>query len=85
MLKGVSRNVIGAGVSYYIYENWQAGPHKAVVHLASCAFCNDGRGLAGGSDPKHGKWHGPYSSLNAARSAQAALHPKVVKECRCVG
>lgn len=72
-------------MSYYIYENWQAGPYKAVLHCGSCAFCNKGRGLAGGTDPKHGKWHGPYSNLHAARVAQVALHPKVLKECRCVG
>ena len=26
----------------YLYENWQAGPHKTVLHRGSCAFCNNG-------------------------------------------
>ena len=71
-------------MSYYLYENWQAGPHKAVLHSAACAFCNNGRGLAGGSDLKHGKWHGPYHELCDARAAQRAMSVKVRKECRCV-
>lgn len=71
-------------MDYFIYENWQAGPHKAVLHVASCAFCNDGRGLAGGSDPKHGRWHGPIRDLKAARGTQGALSVKVRSECRCV-
>lgn len=71
-------------MSYYLYENWQAGPHKAVLHAGACAFCNNGRGLAGGSNPKHGKWLGPYSTLADARAKQRALAVKVRKECRCV-
>jgi hypothetical protein len=34
---------------YYMYENWQAGPHKAVVHVGTCGFCKDGNGRAGGN------------------------------------
>ncbi len=56
-------------MSYYIYENWQAGPHKAVIHVGSCGFCNDGEGRAGGYDPRHAKWLGPYETLDAARNA----------------
>ena len=69
---------------FYIYENWQAGPHKAVIHRASCAFCKDGQGLAGGSDPKHGKWHGPFDNLANARRSQLDLGVVVRKECSCV-
>jgi hypothetical protein len=71
-------------MSYYLYENWQAGPHKAVLHSAGCGFCNSGRGRAGGYDPKHGKWHGPYHELADARAAQRAMPVKLRKECRCV-
>ena len=24
-------------MTYYIYENWQAGAHKAVIHSGGCA------------------------------------------------
>jgi hypothetical protein len=72
-------------MSYYIYENWQAGPHKAVVHRGSCGYYKDGRGVRGGTDPRHGRWHGPYSSLDAARQAAGRLANVVVQtECRCV-
>ena len=72
-------------MSYYIYENWQAGPHKAVIHAGNCGFCNDGKGRAGGYDPRHGKWHGPFETVDVARSAAATL-PRVVvrREDRCV-
>jgi len=53
-----------------------------MVHALSA---KDGQGLAGGSDPKHGKWHGPFSDLLEARRAQGALRAQIRKECRCVG
>lgn len=71
-------------MSYFIYENWQAGPHKAVLHFGSCGFCNNGRGLAGGSDPKHGEWHGPIASLTEARAKQKGMRVETRKECRCI-
>ena len=33
-----------ATVSFYIYENWLAGPHKIVLHRSSCGQCNQGKG-----------------------------------------
>src|SRR5436309_2904690 len=30
--------------SFYIYENWQAGSHKAVIHRSDCPYCNNGKG-----------------------------------------
>ena len=69
---------------FYIYENWQAGPHKAVLHRGSCAFCKNGQGLAGGSDPAHGEWHGPFPSLEAARASHRQMQVIEFKECRCI-
>ncbi len=71
-------------MAFFIYENWQAGPHKAVLHIGNCGFCKEGHGLAGGSDPKHGEWHGPYLTLADAKFAQKQLNVEVLKECRCV-
>lgn len=69
-------------MTYYIYENWTAGPHKAVVHCAGCMYCNHGLGQSkGGYDRAHGKWHGPYDDLSAARQAQQQLG--VVKRPDC--
>lgn len=71
-------------MSYYVYENWQAGPHKTVTHVGSCGFCNWGKGRAGGYDPRHAKWHGPFDTLQAARTLSGSL-PGVVNrtEHRC--
>lgn len=66
---------------FYIYENWQAGPHKAKIHRASCAYCNDGRGRAGGYDPAHGKWHGPFSTLSQARAFQVRMRVRDRSDC----
>lgn len=71
-------------MAYYIYENWQAGPHKAVIHNGSCGFCNEGQGRAGGYDPSHAKWHGPFATVESARLEQNRMQVKVRKECRCV-
>lgn len=51
---------------YYVYENWQAGPHKAKVHFAHCSFCNHGQGTGRGVDGLHGKWHGPFDTIDEA-------------------
>ena len=60
-------------MSFYIYENWQAGPHKAVIHRGSCGYCNDGRGRAGGYDRRHAQWYGPYETIDFARAASGLL------------
>ena len=70
-------------MAYYIYENWQAGSHKAVVHLDYCPFCKHGRGLRGGSSPKHGKWHGPFATLLTAQRNQASMQVAVRIEHAC--
>ncbi len=71
-------------MAFYIYENWQAGPHKAVIHHGSCGHCKDGRGRAGGYDPAHAEWHGPFASLLEARRIQKSMKVVERKECRCV-
>jgi len=53
---------------FYVYENWQAGEHKAVIHRASCGHCKDGQGQKGGTDKAYGKWHPPVSSVAAAEA-----------------
>lgn len=69
---------------FYVYENWQAGPHKAVVHTGECGHCNGGRGRTGTADPKHGKWHGPFKAVDQAQAAQQRLKVKSLKNCRCM-
>jgi hypothetical protein len=70
-------------MSYYVYQNWQAGPHKPVIHKATCGFCNSGTGLQGGTHPRHGKWHGPFPNPAAARAHAATLAPGIAISQHC--
>ena len=72
-------------MAFHVYENWRAGPRKAVIHKGSCGFCKDGQGRAGGYDSTHAQWQGPFDDLTTARKASNAL-PLVIarSEHRCV-
>jgi hypothetical protein len=77
-------------MSFYIYENWQAGPHKAVIHDGACGFCNDGRGRAGGYDRSHARWHPEqppgFATLDEARNFARQLRGVVEqREHDCIG
>ena len=67
-------------MAYYIYENWVA-ESKAVIHHASCGYCNDGLGCHDNIlGNKNGKWHGPFSTSDeAAENAKTIGRP--VKHC----
>jgi 4-hydroxy-tetrahydrodipicolinate synthase len=71
--------------SFYIYENWLAGPHKIVLHRSTCSQCNHGKGRPTGHDPNHSRWHGPYSTLAETRDASHNLTSVLIRsECKCV-
>jgi 4-hydroxy-tetrahydrodipicolinate synthase len=70
---------------FFIYENWAAGPHKIVVHRASCGQCANGKGRPPGHSAGHAAWHGPFANLTAARDAAAAMSNVLIRsECKCV-
>ena len=70
---------------FYIYENWSAGPHKIVLHRASCGQCSHGKGRPAGHDVNHSRWHGPYATLPLARDAAHAMTGVLIRsECKCV-
>jgi 4-hydroxy-tetrahydrodipicolinate synthase len=70
---------------FFIYENWAAGPHKIVLHRASCGQCSHGRGRPAGHDANHARWHGPYPTLVQARDAAHAMTGVLIRsECKCV-
>lgn len=48
---------------YWVYENIPR--NKTRIHLASCPFCQDGRGLHG-VDTQTGAWFGPFPSVDDA-------------------
>jgi 4-hydroxy-tetrahydrodipicolinate synthase len=70
---------------FFIYENWHAGPHKAVLHRASCGQCNSGKGRPSGHDPNHARWHGPFATLTEARDTSQHMAGVLIRsECKCV-
>jgi 4-hydroxy-tetrahydrodipicolinate synthase len=70
---------------FYIYENWAAGPHKIVLHRASCGQCSHGKGRPSGHDVSHARWHGPYATVIAAREAAQGMTGVLIRsECKCV-
>jgi hypothetical protein len=70
---------------FYIYENWQAGPHKIVLHRSSCGQCNHGRGRPSGHDANHARWHGPYATLSQARETAHNMTGVLIRsECKCI-
>jgi 4-hydroxy-tetrahydrodipicolinate synthase len=72
-------------VEFYIYENWHAGPHKAVLHRASCGQCHNGKGRPAGHDANHARWHGPYATLAEARDASQHMAGVLIRsECKCI-
>ena len=70
-------------ITYYIYENWRAASHKAVIHRGSCIYCNEGEGTShGGYDRSNGKWHGRFDTLEAAKEYRDGMAGvKIKKEC----
>jgi 4-hydroxy-tetrahydrodipicolinate synthase len=73
------------GKEFYIYENWAAGPHKIVLHRASCGQCNQGKGRPAGHDANHARWHGPYTTLALGRDAAHSMTGVLIRsECKCV-
>lgn len=70
---------------FYVYESWAAGPHKVIVHRASCGQCSSGKGRPAGHDPDHSRWHGPYDNVAQAREATHQMPGVLIRsECKCV-
>src|ERR1700722_255283 len=77
--------VVPIATEFFVYENWAAGPHKAMLHRASCGQCNSGKGRPTGHDPNHSRWHGPYANLTDARAATHEMPGVLIRsECKCV-
>jgi 4-hydroxy-tetrahydrodipicolinate synthase len=70
---------------FYVYENWAAGPHKAVLHRSSCGQCSNGKARPAGHSANHARWHGPYASLAEARQVTQHLPSVLIRsECKCI-
>ncbi|MBA3075525.1 MAG: hypothetical protein FP831_18155 [Anaerolineae bacterium] len=70
-------------MTFYIYENWQAGPHKARIHNATCRFCNNGNGIHPEASEENGKWHGPFKTLEETLTKAEQTGGKVSKCHHC--
>ena len=71
--------------SFFVYENWAAGPHKAVLHRANCGQCNSGKARPAGHSANHASWHGPYATLAEARQVAHTLPNVLIRsECKCI-
>ncbi len=71
--------------SFYVYENWSAGPHKAVLHRSACGQCNHGKARPAGHSANHAQWHGPYATLAEARQVTRTLPSVLIRsECKCI-
>jgi 4-hydroxy-tetrahydrodipicolinate synthase len=71
--------------AFFVYENWAAGPHKAVLHRSHCGQCNAGKARPAGHSANHARWHGPYTSLSEARQVTQTLPNVLIRsECKCI-
>ena len=74
-----------SAASFYVYENWASGPHKAVLHRSSCGQCSNGKARPAGHSSNHARWHGPYSTLAEARQVTQTLPSVLIRsECKCI-
>jgi 4-hydroxy-tetrahydrodipicolinate synthase len=72
-------------ISFFIYENWLAGPRKIVLHRSTCGQCKHGKGRPSGHDIDHARWHGPYATLSEARQAAHQMTGVLIRsECKCI-
>ncbi|WP_286829242.1 hypothetical protein [Kordiimonas sp. UBA4487] len=69
-------------MSWWLYQNWRAGRHKAVLHAGDCRFCNHGMGVSGGhANPLNGVWIGPFHKQKDAEDKQRTLPVQVRQKC----
>lgn len=70
---------------FFVYENWAAGPHKAVLHRSNCGQCNSGKARPSGHSTNHARWHGPFVTLSEARQVTQTLPSVLIRsECKCI-
>jgi len=71
---------------YYVFESWQAGPRKTVLHRSTCGSCRNGKGRPSKeNDESRSNWHGPFNTLDEARDASRTLIGVLIRsECKCV-
>lgn len=66
-------------MEYYVYENWTH--KKAVIHLADCGFCNQGKGNHKNTTNKNGQWLGPFKNEKKAKLIAKKTKRKTISKC----
>ena len=57
-------------MTYWVYENIPL--RRTRIHLSSCSFCRDGRGIHGGGTRPSGAWFGPFETIQEAERLAAS-------------
>ena len=70
-------------MEYWVYENWVHD--KAIVHKASCSYCNEGRGMHPDSSEDHGKWRGPFRTREDALADPKSTGRTDARGCKACG
>ena len=76
---GVVDKACNRNAGYWVYENFVHD--KAVVHQATCSFCNDGKGIHGQTSEENSRWRGSFKSRQAALSDARRTGRTTVHEC----
>lgn len=71
--------------TFWVYENWRARGSVAKVHASDCPFCNEGRGLAGGTRADNGNWRRLGNFADGAEALNFARQTSTMKEVRRCG
>jgi len=66
--------------TYFVYENW-AAENKAVIHLGTCSFCNQGQGIHRNTGTRNGHWLGPFITYASAEKA-AKETGRPIRSCK---
>ena len=64
---------------YWVYENYPND--KAIVHRASCSYCNRGAGIHRIGKTRNGEWHGPFDDVQDARDRARSTYRSDVRDC----
>ncbi len=67
-------------MNFWVYENWTID--KAIVHKATCSYCNDGAGIHRDSSHKNSEWHGPFSERGDAFKKADDTKRKDIRGCK---
>ncbi len=66
-------------MNYWVYENRVVD--KTRIHLGSCPYCQDGRGIHGGGERATGSWIGPLPTLEEARKVASRFAHRDNRSC----